>query len=55
MHWVREWWDLIKPFSIGGEYANNLGDEGEDDPQVLHPLLERRKQTCGRIRQARAR
>ncbi len=28
--WVREWWDLMKPFSIGGEYVNNLGEEGED-------------------------
>jgi hypothetical protein len=30
VQWVREWWDLMKPFSMGGEYANNLGDEGED-------------------------
>lgn len=28
--WVREWWDLMKPFSMGGEYINNFGDEGED-------------------------
>jgi FAD/FMN-containing dehydrogenase len=28
--WVREWWDLMKPFSLGGEYVNNLGEEGED-------------------------
>jgi FAD/FMN-containing dehydrogenase len=28
--WVREWWDLMKSFSMGGEYVNNLGEEGED-------------------------
>jgi FAD/FMN-containing dehydrogenase len=28
--WVREWWDTMKPFSSGGEYVNNLGEEGED-------------------------
>jgi FAD/FMN-containing dehydrogenase len=30
LQWVREWWDLMKPFSMAGEYVNNLGDEGED-------------------------
>jgi hypothetical protein len=30
VQWVREWWDLMKPFSMGGEYVNNLGEEGED-------------------------
>jgi len=28
--WVREWWDKIRPSSSGGEYVNNLGEEGED-------------------------
>ena len=28
--WVREWWDLMSPFSIGAEYVNNLGEEGEE-------------------------
>jgi FAD/FMN-containing dehydrogenase len=28
--WVREWWDLMAPFSMGAEYANNLGEEGVD-------------------------
>lgn len=28
--WVREWWELMAPFSIGAEYVNNLGEEGED-------------------------
>lgn len=30
LQWVREWWDLMKPFSLGGEYVNNLGEETED-------------------------
>jgi FAD/FMN-containing dehydrogenase len=30
VQWVRDWWDLMKPFSMGGEYVNNLGEEGED-------------------------
>lgn len=28
--WVREWWDMMKPLSMGGEYVNNLGEEGAD-------------------------
>lgn len=28
--WVRQWWELMAPFSIGAEYVNNLGEEGED-------------------------
>jgi FAD/FMN-containing dehydrogenase len=28
--WVREWWDMTSPFSIGAEYVNNLGEEGEE-------------------------
>jgi FAD/FMN-containing dehydrogenase len=38
VQWVREWWDLIKPFSIGGEYVNNLGDEGEDRIRAAYGL-----------------
>ena len=30
IEWSREIWELMKPFSTGGEYVNNLGDEGED-------------------------
>lgn len=30
MNWVRKLWDIMKPFSTGGEYVNNLGEEGED-------------------------
>jgi len=28
--WVREWWDMMSPCSIGAEYVNNLGEEGEE-------------------------
>jgi len=30
LEWAREWWDLMKRFSLGGEYVNNLGEEGDD-------------------------
>lgn len=30
IQWAREVWNAVKPFSTGGVYANNLGDEGED-------------------------
>jgi hypothetical protein len=30
VRWVRDWWDPMKPFSMSGEYVNNLGEEGED-------------------------
>ncbi|HKT18305.1 MAG TPA: FAD-binding oxidoreductase [Stellaceae bacterium] len=30
IRWARRLWDAIRPFSTGGVYANNLGDEGED-------------------------
>ena len=30
MNWVRQLWETMKPFSTGGEYVNNLGEEGED-------------------------
>ena len=29
VRWARETWDAIRPFSTGGVYANNLGEEGE--------------------------
>jgi hypothetical protein len=28
--WARELWSAVRPYSTGGVYANNLGDEGED-------------------------
>ncbi len=30
IRWARELWSAISPYSTGGVYANNLGDEGED-------------------------
>lgn len=30
IRWARDVWNAIKPFSTGGVYVNNLGDEGED-------------------------
>ena len=28
--WARDFWTAVRPFSTGGVYVNNLGDEGED-------------------------
>ena len=30
MQWAREIWEMMKPFATGGEYVNNLGEEGEE-------------------------
>lgn len=30
INWARELWSAVRPYSTGGVYANNLGDEGED-------------------------
>ena len=30
MRWGRAFWTALRPFSTGGVYVNNLGDEGED-------------------------
>ncbi|MDR6428859.1 FAD/FMN-containing dehydrogenase [Variovorax beijingensis] len=30
IRWARELWSAVRPYSTGGVYANNLGDEGED-------------------------
>jgi len=30
IRWARDLWNAVRPFSSGGVYANNLGDEGED-------------------------
>ena len=30
IRWARGLWDAMRPFSTGGVYANNLGDEGTD-------------------------
>lgn len=34
--WVRELWNAMRPFSTGGVYANNLGDEGTDRIQAAY-------------------
>ncbi|MER8778066.1 BBE domain-containing protein [Mesorhizobium sp. M0977] len=30
IRWARDLWDAMRPFSTGGVYANNLGEEGTD-------------------------
>jgi FAD/FMN-containing dehydrogenase len=30
IQWARDLWDAMRPFSTGGVYANNLGEEGAD-------------------------
>lgn len=30
IRWARDLWNAVKPFSTGGVYANNLGDEGDE-------------------------
>jgi hypothetical protein len=34
--WAREMWDAVRPFSTGGVYANNLGEEGGDRVQAAY-------------------
>jgi FAD/FMN-containing dehydrogenase len=34
MQWARELWQRVRPFSTGGVYVNNLGEEGEDRVQA---------------------
>jgi FAD binding domain/Berberine and berberine like len=36
IRWARDLWDAIRPFSAGGVYANNLGDEGTDRVQAAY-------------------
>ena len=33
---ARHFWNAMRPFSTGGVYANNLGDEGEDRVQAAY-------------------
>ena len=30
IRWARDLWNAVRPFSTGGVYANNLGDEGDE-------------------------
>ena len=36
LSWVREVWDRMQPFSTGGVYVNNLGEEGEDQIRAAY-------------------
>jgi hypothetical protein len=36
IRWARELWDAMRPFSTGGVYANNLGEEGEVRVQAAY-------------------
>jgi hypothetical protein len=36
LSWVRESWDLMRPFSTGGVYVNNLAEEGEDQVRAAY-------------------
>ena len=42
LNWALESWDLMRPFSTGGVYVNNLGEEGEDKVRAAYgPHYER--------------
>jgi FAD/FMN-containing dehydrogenase len=42
LNWVREAWDLMRPFATGGVYVNNLAEEGEDQVRAAYgPHYER--------------
>ena len=42
LHWVREAWDLMRPFSTGGVYVNNLAEEDEEQVRAAYgPHYER--------------
>jgi FAD/FMN-containing dehydrogenase len=49
IQWARQFWNAMRPFSTGGVYANNLGDEGEHRVQAAygenHPRLVALKNT----------
>jgi FAD/FMN-containing dehydrogenase len=34
IRWARDLWDAMRPFSTGGVYANNLGEEGTERVQA---------------------
>jgi hypothetical protein len=36
IRWARDLWDAMRPFSTGGVYANNLGDEGAERIQAAY-------------------
>ena len=36
IRWARELWDAVRPFSTGGVYANNLGEEGTERVEAAY-------------------
>lgn len=38
IRWARDLWDAMRPFSTGGVYANNLGEEGIDRVQAAYGM-----------------
>jgi FAD/FMN-containing dehydrogenase len=36
IHWARELWEAMRPFSTGGVYANNLGEEGTERVEAAY-------------------
>ena len=36
IRWARDLWDAMRPFSTGGVYANNLGEEGADRVEAAY-------------------
>lgn len=36
IHWARQLWDGMRPFSTGGVYANNLGEEGAERVEAAY-------------------
>jgi FAD/FMN-containing dehydrogenase len=36
IRWARESWDVMRPFSTGGVYANNLGEEGKERVEAAY-------------------
>jgi hypothetical protein len=36
IRWARELWDAMRPFSTGGVYANNLGEEGKERVEAAY-------------------
>jgi len=36
LNWAREAWDLMRPFSTGGVYVNNLAEDGEDQVRAAY-------------------
>lgn len=36
--WARKLWEVLRPFSTGGVYANNLGDEGDNRVRAAYSV-----------------